>query len=490
MRLINLVGLGAFALVMGCGRPSSDVDVKMVGVGLDPEEVGPSPTPYGGVVELDYVEFSGGNLPLALMGLGSYNVAGPELTSFEPPYAGIFGFSYIFDQKLPAADTMMNVGAAPPDVEDSCYTAFEPSGPIGSFTTVDVGDYMEFFSTNPDHGFKMNRLPGDYPPDPQDMFIYYIGFQFHTPEPMKHLVPDPADPDNPYAMTQETYRQANFPFEEELSFRFPGGFSDYVQPVASIPRPSQSMGENLVRLPSAHGGVVLDWDGPRFGPDGDTLAEDGPQRRCFEYYGERDEDPSVPGDCDELFEAPTDIEEYNSFPGQIYTAPWDTTDGNVTFAWTPREYGDQVTLTVRFLEKVDLTDSDFLYPAVKMDNGSYRPAQTCEEADASWEVKGNYVANSGGLVGGLQGDPSSKMAEITCLLKDDGEFVLSEDVFANALSYVKQRGAGGVVFFFGRGNEEAINVPFAKDQYDQKHDISPVKVSTRAIRIGRFHWEQ
>jgi len=44
------------------------------------------------------------------------------------------------------------------------------------------------------------------------------------------------------------------------------------------------------------------------------------------------------------------------------------------------------------------------------------------------------------------------------------------------------------VFYFSRGTETEVTVPAAKDQYDQGHDISPIKVTSRAVRVGRFHW--
>ena len=84
----------------GCGRAVETSDVKLVGVGNNPDEIGPAPTPYGGLVEYNHVDFSGGALPLGAMGLSSYTEAGPSILNMEPPYGAVFGLSYIFDAKL------------------------------------------------------------------------------------------------------------------------------------------------------------------------------------------------------------------------------------------------------------------------------------------------------------------------------------------------------------------------------------------------------
>ena len=57
------VFLSLLVLATGCGRDAADADVKSVSVGLNPEEIGPSPTPYGGVVEYNHVNFGGAGLP-------------------------------------------------------------------------------------------------------------------------------------------------------------------------------------------------------------------------------------------------------------------------------------------------------------------------------------------------------------------------------------------------------------------------------------------
>jgi len=474
MRALWFLGL------MACGRDATEADVRMVGVGSDPEEIGPSPTAYGGVVEYDHVELAGGGLALAHMGLGSYDEVGPGGIGFAPPYAGIIGFSYLFDTKLTAADTLAFVGATPPTAEDTCYTSFSPEGPIGSFTTLDVGDYMQFETTDGSSRFRMGRVPADYPPDPQDLFIYYSSVEEYAPYSRTHPVPVDGDA-NPRSMAQQVWKYANYPFGSEMVFSFPGGFSRFDQPVGSIPRPSSSVGNTSVQLPDALGGVLLEWDGPRYDNLGELLSEDGLQSRCIEYYGERETAPASAVDCDTPAELPGD-DTYDSFVGQIYTGPWDAADGRVNFHWTPKEHGDQVALTVRFMAAVDRTNPDYLVPQV-----DGRPALACEEEDAEF-VLDESLFPDGEPALALQGDPMSRMAEVTCLLKDDGEYSLKNEQLEDALEYAQAHGAGGAVFFLSRGTETEVEVPAAKDQYDQKHDITPIKVTTRAVRVGRFHW--
>jgi hypothetical protein len=484
MRSASLAAILAVLALGACNRDVTDADVKMVSVGYDPDEIGPAPTPLGGIVEYDHVDFAAAGLSLGLMGLSGTDAVGPQMADFAPPYQGIFGFSYVFDQKLASAASLVSIGASPPQFEETCYTAFDPQGPIGSFTTVDVGDKMRFDSTESEAGFVLNRLPADYPPDPRDMFIYYIGFQYYTPTPLTHLVPNPEAPDDPLEMTPQTYRRANFPFGEQVNFTFPGGFARMDQPVASIPRPSGDIG---FQMPDEIGGVLLEWNGPRYDAVGTELS-DGPQKRCSEFYEGREDDPDLAREaCDELLETPEDIDEYDSFVGQMYTAPWDTDHGVVKLTWDPKEHGDLVTLTVRFMKPFDKEDGQYAYEAVEMPNGEYRNAQPCEDGEFIYDEE-RYEPD-GQLLSSLQGDPFDQTINVVCLLEDDGEFELNEDVFARARAHAENYEIGGVVFFLSRASLEDVAVPPAKDRWDQRHDITPMRLLAQSVRIGRFWWE-
>ena len=432
----RMTGILLIALtVMGCGRETSTADLKMVGVGMDPDQIGPVPTAYGGLVEYNHVSLAGAGLPLALMGLGNYNEVGPSLMAFEPPYSAVIGFSYLFDEKLPAADSLTFVIPVPPSAEDSCYTQYDPVGPLGSFSTVDVGDYMEL-RTRADNELvvQMERVPKDYPPDPQDLFIYYSQVESYAPENRTRLEPSTEEPDNPLAMNEVTYRHRNFPFGEEVTFGFPGGFSFFDQPVSSIPRPSASMEDNVLVLPEEVGSVLMSWSGPKYMFDAtqrEWQTTEGHQSSCFEFVDNRNEVPETIEACDTPSPLPQGEYEYDRFKGQMYTGPWETETG-VDFQWDPGESADDIILSVRFLAELDTLDSNLTYPAVELSDGSFRPAQQCEEGEESTSFvfdEDRYVDN-GQLTMSLQGDPFSRMAEVTCRIKNDGDFTLTSSFFS------------------------------------------------------------
>jgi hypothetical protein len=473
--------------LFACGRNAADVPVRMVGVGDDPEEIGPSPTAYGGVVEYDRVELAGGALTLGHMGLGSFNEVGPELVSFAPPYAGVIGFSYIFDTKLAAADSLAFTAPTPPSTEDTCYTVIYPEGPLGSFTTVDVGDFMQFETADGASRFRMARVPADYPPDPQDLFIYYSSVEEYAPHSRTHLVPG-EDAGDPLGMTEEVWRYANYPLGQEMLYSFPGGFSRFDQPVGSIPVPSASLASPpSLQIPDALGSVLLEWDGPRYAWDG-TVIDQGKQSTCLEFYDGRADRPTDVTACDTPSDLPTKSDEYASFKGQIYSGPWDAADGKLTLKWVPKEHGDQVSFSIRFMAPTDPNSFDFQVARL-----NDRPVATCDindpgvtyEPDPTLFTKkdGEWTPNPQ-----LMGDPMSKMVEVSCLMKDDGEFTVDSSMIAEAQEYAEEHGAQGAVMFVGRGTEVEADFPAVKDQYDNRHDISPVRISSRDVRVGRLHW--
>ena len=96
-------------LLAACIPDYKDADVKLVGVGYNPDEIGPSPTPYGGVVEYSLINFSGAGLSLAMMQLGSLGEISEANFGSKAPYRAVYGFSYMFDSQLTAADSLGGV---------------------------------------------------------------------------------------------------------------------------------------------------------------------------------------------------------------------------------------------------------------------------------------------------------------------------------------------------------------------------------------------
>lgn len=485
---ILLLSAAVIAGPLSCAPDYEDVPVKLVGVGYDPDEIGPSPTPYGGVVEYSWVNFAGGGLSLALMGLGSFDEVGPDMSTFAPPYAAVYGFSYIFSTKLAAADSLGGVTSVPPETDDTCYTTFAAGGPIGSFNTVDIGSWMEFRTTSAeqDGGMRFERTPRDYPADKQDLFIYYLGFDYWAQQASYGLVVTPETGNNPGRADSALLGTRNFPFEEEVEFRFPGAVAPADAPIASLPRPSSSVpaGNTKYVLPRAPGGVQMEWDGPRYDATGEEVA-DGPQQTCLSFAAL--EGAAAPENAEECANA--DHPESNELEGQIYTGPWDASDGKVTFRWSAgTSTSEVVSVAVRFLGKVDRADPSFLRRVVP-DGRRTRDATPCED-EGQWVFDPLYETNDGELIPALRGDPFDNVAEVTCRLKDDGEYTLDVSQLQDALEYARRNEAEGAIFYFARSTEAEATVPPAKDQYNQRLDITPVKLTSRAVDIGRFWFEE
>ena len=153
--------LGLSVLSLACEPPgfpvdATETDVKLGGVGLNPEEIGPSPTMYGGVIEYDWVNFAGAGLPLGLMGLVSYDAVSGSMATFEPPYAMVYGLAFIMESDLPATDTFGTFGL-PNDVKGSCYTSYDARAYLNN--TADVGTSVDFVSEEGDFEFSVGRRP-------------------------------------------------------------------------------------------------------------------------------------------------------------------------------------------------------------------------------------------------------------------------------------------------------------------------------------------
>lgn len=488
---------------LACAPGYKDVPVKVVGVGYNPEEIGPSPTPYGGVVEYSWVNFSGAGLSLALMQLGSFDEVGPNMGGFAPPYAAVYGFSYLFTEKLAAADSLGGVTSVPPEAEETCYTTYEASGPIGSFKTVDVGDYMELVTENGEGGLRLERNPAQYPADAQNAFAYYSTIDLWRSAPLYGLVAD-GEGKQPDSMQKVLVQRASFPSGESVAFRFPGGIPPEHAPLGAIPVPSGVAGTNTLKVPALPEGVQLEWSGPRYDHRGAEAEPSGEHRTCLAFSGTAVVDPQGPAECVAALSA-----EANE--GQIYTGPWDTDDGQVLFRWEPGGDPDEyVSLSVRFLGPVDRNDPNFAREIVyetpprgvsaawksltgkdvpEMDTPDGTRAPTACEEEGAYEFDANFTDDAGDLIPAMRGDPFHNMAEVTCRLADDGEFALTNTIVADALAYARAHGSEGVVFYFGRSNDAEVEVPDAMDNYGNRKSITPIKVASRAIDIGRFWFE-
>lgn len=510
LRTVSLLAIVAVAAgLTGCGRDVTQSDVKLLGVGSNPDEIGPSPKAYGGLLELNHVGFRGGALPLAAMGLSSFSEAGPELVSIAPPYEAVFGLTYVFDTKLRGTTSFTLVMPNPPVAEGACYTQVHPDGPFDSgFNTVDVGDYVVL--RNVDTGVEaitFDRFPRDYPPEASRLSVSYQIIQGYSPEERTRFVPDPNGSIDPRDMVEVPYRPRNFPFGAGMTMEWPGGFTTFDKPVGSVPLPYRPS-EPTLTLPESLGPVKMDWNGPRYYYDfgaGDYVEQEPDEwSTCFEFtspleFG--DGEPRSLEDCQDLTSPPNAPGIYNAFKGQMYTGPWETEEG-VTFTWSPSEaeaMDDTLTLAVKFLAPIDRDSDTFtsrqvpLNPDDDPDEWVYRSAQVCEteEGDqATYRFDEERWAPDGSVAAVLQGDPSNVVAQVVCNVpKESGSFTLTQDLLQDAYDYARLKGAGGALFMVGRSQWNEVEIPAVKDPYDQRHDVNPMYVTAKTVQIGRFYWK-
>ena len=89
----------------------------------------------------------------------------------------------------------------------------------------------------------------------------------------------------------------------------------------------------------------------------------------------------------------------------------------------------------------------------------------------------------------LQGNPNEVIAQVVCNVpKSEGSFTLTQDHIADAYNYARSRGAEGSIFMLGKSQVQEVAIPAVKDPYDQRHDVNPVFVTAKTIKIGRFYW--
>lgn len=493
-------------LLLACAPDYENSDVKFVGVGYDPEEIAPPSEPSGGILEYSWVNFAGAALNLAAMGFSSFDPIGPDMAGFAPPYTAVNAFGYIFSKTLPGAEDL-GLTAPPPDVDDTCYTAYATSGPLGSFETVDVGSRIEIVSDDGTRGVTLARYPTDYPADPQDTYAFYNGFDSYRAAPVTARVPGSGN--DPASMEEKVYAKASFPFGETLTIHWSGGFAPDGAPVASMPQPLSSVGTAELQLPQDPGGIMMSWNGPRYDSWGNSEGE-GEVNTCLMYRRADDLDIAAADDC-----AGQDVTTDLNVEGQMYTGPWDTADGAVTFRWNAGDNANEVvSLSVRFLGPIDETDESFFeeYVEVDPDEGTWnslkggmtgdayipedldcptgrRTPTACEDG-GTWGLDDSLYSWDGELAPWMRGDPNNKVVEVTCRLKDDGEFTLDNARLEDALTYARAHSAAGAIFYFARGIQLDLTAPDAADSYQQRHSITPVKVASRAVDVGRFWYEE
>jgi hypothetical protein len=292
-----------------------------------------------------------------------------------------------------------------------------------------------------------------------------------------------------------------------MEIDFPGSLPPVEANNSSIPLPLATVGPlPQVALPDRQDGIMLSWTGPRYDRYGGVIGS-GEQTTCLRYRSDA-KPPASAEDCIGL-DDPSANE--NDLVANMYTGPWDTEDG-VKFEWVPVDGSDDtVSITVRFLGPIDLTDENLVSANVpvtptaaaleqfKAAEGAglipedttpvgYRAALPCDDPDEiEWTVDPNQILPDGGYSPALQGNPTHTMIELTCQVADsDGEFLLTQDIVQEALDYADVHDAQGTVFYFTRSQKSAFETPDVRDRYGKRHPISDIEFVSNSIELGRF----
>ncbi len=532
----RLLAVVALAAVTGCGRETTPVGHKLAGVGLDPTEIGPTPVNYGGLFAYDWVEFAGAGLPLGTLGLVSYDAVGPDMGTFEQPYALISGTGFVFEDDLPNTDTLFGNFGVAPAAEGTCYTNIDPRSYLSG--VADVGQEISFANDDRTVEYVIGRRPIIYAPDLSAAFPYYLGIEAWRTTPRYYY--DTGSGTALDSLQERVLQGANFAHGREVTISFPGAIPDEEASFGSIPMPlAAANSDRTYKLPSKPTGLMVTWNGPLYDHVGQRVGEEEARTTCVQYLA-HGEAPASPDDCvtyeafpDEgVPENPGDPLNTNvSEPvvlGQMYTGPWDTPDGQVTFSWKANDdlaAYEAVTISVRFLAKVDIDDENKLERVVEqgtpaavaedwdglVDDGvlpeeargrapsGRREAFACEDEEdgANWTLDDSLVDADGNYIASLRGEPTHTLAEVTCRISEatpdeNGNitFTLTNDILENARDYAIRNESGGAIFTFARTTELDLQTPPVRDRYGQRRAISPVKVTSNAVVMGRFWYDQ
>lgn len=531
---LALLGL---LIVAGCGRETTTVSHKLAGVGSDPSEIGPAPVNYGGLIAYDWVEFAGAGLPLGMLGLVAYDAVGPEFGSFEQPYALVTGTGFVFESDLPNTDTLFGAFGVAPSAENTCYTNIDPRSYLSG--VADVGQQIRFKSADGRLDYKIGRRPIIYGPDVSAAFPYYIDIAAWRTTPRYYYTP--TDGDSLDSLQETVLQGVNFEHGTKVTVEFPGAIPDTEASFGSIPMPlsaTASEEQRSFRLPSRPTGLMLSWNGPAYDAQGEQTGDTEQRSTCVQYTA-HDASPTSPDDCLTYAPYPTEGEEVDpddpfneevrepSVAGQMYTGPWDTSDGSVTFSWKANEDAtafEAVTLSVRFLGAVDEDDENKLERVMYVSaNGDVeddweglaedgaipaseandvpegrREAFPCEDEEdgAEWVFDDALKTADGEYIASLRGEPSHNLAEVTCrvseaVVDDSGNasFTITSDMLQNAMSHAQRHGSQGAIFTFARTTDLDLDTPNVRDRYGNKRAISDVKVTSNAVVLGRFWYE-
>lgn len=486
----------------------------MVGVGFDPGVVQPAPLPTGGIADFTHIKVAATNLDLSITGL---YYPGDPFEHGSQPFNLVVGGSYIFHPALTAADEMQMLSPKGPDAMNSCFVTRDRNGPLGSFTTVDVGDDLRLVGDS--MRLELPRDPGDYPGNTADVWTTYI---------------------NSYSMVMNNPNiDSNWAYDQDVRFEWDGGIPPAGAPVASIPQPSWSPDDRTGK------------------PSGSPVIHMPPELTNIQVS---DTEAALSGDRMEFTPSNSWLDSPLDGTGDVLKVSWD--------AWEEAaDYGGFVVIQVRLLyEDEGGTALDCPWdPAQQCDCVDFDPddpdfdeamlAQTDMLCDASYQRDDDVVyaegENGGGCDDGLdndmdytcdtggcicQWDPMNPScpewldgqwmgpdadcgrhystsecrevdgqrrcftvggnrnvfegglaAELTCTVSDaDGFYVVGPELIAEMLDATDRTRVDGALLLVGRVVEERVTMPMVKDEVGNQVDIGQIRLRVSNVTVGRL----
>jgi len=512
--LSTLLGILVVAAV-GCGRDSSEAGAKLVGVGFDPGSVQPAPLPTGGVVDFTNLNVEATNLDMSITGL--YYPGDPFIHGGHP-FSMVAGGSYIFHPALNAADEMQLLSPKGPDAIDTCFVTKDRNGPLGSFTTVDVGDNLRVVSNA--MRMEVPRDPGDYPGNTTDVFITY--FDTNT-QVMGHPDVD-----------------ANWAYDADVWLEWDGGLPPAGAPVASIPQPSwagdlstgKPSGSPMLHSPPKLTNIqisdteaALSGDPMEFAPSNNWL------------------DSPLDGNGDVLkvsWDAWEEAEDYDGFiviqvrllyedaEGTPLACPWDPAEQCDCVDFNPDDEenfdGDLLAQTDMYCDSEYQPDPDAGNTEDDeggscddgidndMDYGCdtdgcvcvWNPDNpTCPEwMDGRWmgpdqECARHYQIAECRSVGGekrcftVGGDRNvfegALAGELTCSVSDaPGSYTISQELIEELLDLTDRERVDGAMLLVGRVVEKRVTMPKVRDEVGNQVDIGQIRWRMSNVSVGRL----
>jgi hypothetical protein len=513
-----------------CGYNTGESGVKPVGVGYEPGDLFPGPEARGGLIDAVYMQLKGQQMDLGVTGL--FLSLGAFTNPQTEPFETVLSFGYFFSPAIVSADEWQFISPKGPDIEDACFVQLNSGGPLGSLTTVDVGDRVSLTNLA-ENGEDPSRLelmrnPQTYPTNTTRVSISYSGTDIYR--------------------RPSTGFPGNWSFGQEMEMHFDGGLPPANTPVASIPRPSDAADPRagkdeagdprtyapdelgLVEVTNLLGPSEDDWVAMRYSP-GNNLPNptindgvlnvrwtppvtDGPSQITIgikalapdEPFLIDDEDFCVPAEadaggiedqdgldaynaskerwCDPDYEP--DLTLGNDESGNDYLAIEDTCHDGIDSDHPQGPNGTDPLIDELPADEWDPALSDGCDESGCMLNGVWvGPDPDCSRHSyrtASCDVD-HCVSDGGGR------SPEEHLGELICTATDDGSFTVPADQIQRLMDGLAGDDVSGALLSVSRVNEALVTVPLARDQIGNEDNINPIRLRLAEVQYGRVDWD-